>query len=31
MVWVLWSLLLLVTVAYGIARYLKKSGALETA
>ena len=31
MVWVLWSLLLLVTVAYGIARYLKKSGALKTA
>jgi len=31
MVCVLWSLLLLVTVAYGIARYLKKSGALETA
>src|SRR5580765_1758557 len=31
MVWLLWSLLLLVTVAYGIARYLKKSGALETA
>ena len=30
MVWVLWSLLLLVTVAYGIARYLKKSGALKT-
>ena len=30
MVWALWSLLLLLTVAYGIARYLKKSGALET-
>jgi protein-S-isoprenylcysteine O-methyltransferase Ste14 len=30
-VWVLWSLLLLVTVAYGIARYLKKSGALKSA
>ena len=30
-VWTLWSLLLLVTVAYGIARYLKKSGALRTA
>jgi len=30
MVWVLWSLLLLVTVAYGIARYLKKSGALKS-
>src|SRR6266487_1941358 len=30
MAWVLWSLLLLVTVAYGIARYLKKSGALKT-
>ncbi len=30
MVWVLWSLFLLVSVAYGIARYLKKSGALKT-
>ncbi len=30
-VWMLWSLFVLVTVAYGIARYLKKSGALKTA
>jgi len=30
-VWTLWSLLVLVTAAYGTARYLKKSGALKTA
>jgi protein-S-isoprenylcysteine O-methyltransferase Ste14 len=30
-VWTLWAFLLFATVAYGIARYLKKSGALRTA
>ncbi len=29
--WTLWSMLFLVTIAYGIARYLKKSGALKSA